>query len=201
MSEQSLGLEEQQGSVVDIVEPNRPGHFLLSRLQNTKADPQLIESGAEIETRRNRLAEMYGNIETIGEDFLRRFSETYAEHGFPIRGELRFYVVGGRLTDKPLRYDSDIDCAITVEGGEDFRPLYGEEPDELIKRKRQARDEFANTALSELAEKYQFQLTEEIPSGEVVKGSLFEPKEYGTADSVFRAKGLPAVLVARYRAA
>ena len=191
--------QEQLEDVVGIEEPNRPSHYLLNRLARARDQYADEPSSRGISERRALLGRQYQNIEAIGSELLQRFAETCEKHGLLVKGELRFYVVGGRLTQKPLTADSDIDCAITITGGENLRPLYGEEPEELTKKKKVARSEFAHEVLNELARKYGFQLTETLETGEVITGSLLEPKEFGTSDEIFRSNSLPAVLVTRLR--
>jgi hypothetical protein len=190
-------IEPQRVEGEQILEPENPAAQLLELID--KAPNSTYGEGDErnnkVAKRREEIRSCAEHIQEIATDLSNAFVETYAKYGFQIKGGVRFYVVGGRLTSKSLSEGSDLDCAFTVvDDREDMQPRYGAEPKELVERKQAARKEFFFGPFKEIIERHGFTIEEKI-GDDVIRAPLLEPKEYGRPDKEFREQNMPAMLV------
>lgn len=70
--------------------------------------------GSELETKRAEFENIYCQLPEIGQRLLIEYQKIMAQFGLD-PGEVRLYMVGGRVQGKPLSKDSDIDLIFAVE--------------------------------------------------------------------------------------
>ena len=181
-----------------ILEPNRPAHFLAGLIDKAPnaAYPGEPERENKVKTHHEFLRSCAERIEEIGRELSEAFIETYAKHGLHIKHGLRFYIVGGRLEAKTLFEGSDLDCAFTaLDPSEDVHPKYGEESKEMTDKKRDARKEFFFGPFLDISRKHGFITKSVSAEGSAIEVPILEPKEHGSSDEAFRERNLPALLV------
>lgn len=184
----------------DIEEPADPAARLLKLLRDAPDAPLDSEHRGteEVAARRRLLEQTFARLPQVARRVLQSFADSYRDSGFPITGELRFYVVGGRTEGKGVRAGTDIDIAITLANGNvDLRRLYGDEPREASMAKLKAARAFVDGPFMDVMRFEGLIITERISADETAAAPLLEPKEYGIPDDAFRANGLPAILISR----
>ncbi len=180
-----------------VAEPEAPTEFLLKLLGRTKDDPytalpaEAVAEGeaadslrAKLPERRARMERAFAQMSDVSAEILAAYGEACKTVGFT-PGEVRMYIVGGRVREKPLLHTSDIDVVFTTKNAkEGLQPDFSSDDPDLVKRKQKARAEFVKL-IPAILEKYD--LLERDSEGNV-EGWFLEPKGYGSSEAETRKK-------------
>lgn len=180
-----------------VAEPNDPSKFLLKILGRTKDDPydsypeDQIPEGETLDTlrakvpaRRERIQSVLARISDAAKEVVGAYRQICVEEGLE-PGRHRFYVIGGRIRQKPLQHSSDVDALITFENIaqalQPYRKLGGGDELDIIDKKIKARGRFFDAA-GKILGAYQF--GEKDMNGKT--GYLLEIKAGGVSEKSAR---------------
>lgn len=185
--------QKQEKFVDGIVEPEKPADFLLKLFDETPDDlyteefpTNLIPNGETVDslrrklpTRREKIRSVFSNIEERSKQIADLYRGACAEYDL-VPKELKIYVVGGRIRQKPLQHNSDVNIVFTTDDQTTGLQPDHNDPSELRKRKNSARIVFVDRLRNFLEEQ---QLMMSI-GGDT--NYIIQPKGYGFTDAFVR---------------